>query len=252
MFVLLMKTDNLNLIMDNTIKYTLLYAFLFIMGALIVFSYKSSANEVKPVGNGCFTSYAETKNIVLNDETKVKLRPGSILLYPEKFAEDNKSVHLKGEAIFNVSADEVPFIVNSGNICVEACASSSFAINSFSNDSVVSIIPYQGVVKLMFNDGGLGKALPVNVRTEINNYTGDVAFFRTAEYKNELYKKDCLVFQNERLENIVNTLIRNYNIDLNYDYSKYRNGRYTVTFFPYSSSSEAVDILCNITGIEVF
>ena len=238
--------------MDNAIKYTSLCFLLFVIGAIIMLTYKNSEAIENSKYISCFTSYGETKNIILNDGTNAILRPGSILLYSDKLSEKKRMLYLKGEALLDVSIKEPPLILSSGCFSIVALPNSSFAINSFNEDSIFTILPFKGEIKFIGCDGKTGRNLPLNVRVEINRNNGEMNFFRTSDYKNELYKNGCMVFQNERLEYIVNSLIRNYCSDLNYDSSKYGNGRYTVTFFPYSNLSESIDILCNIIGTEVF
>ena len=65
------------------------------------------------------TRNGEIREVVLPDNTKVVLNAGSILLYPEKFA-DTRYVYLTGEAVFDVTASkEHPFIVRTSDVNVK-------------------------------------------------------------------------------------------------------------------------------------
>lgn len=238
--------------MDNAVKYFFFCTILFLLGGMMMLSYRTSVDNKEVKKMECFTSYGETKNIILNDGTQVTLKPGSILLYPDAFNERERYVYMKGEAVFDISDDMRPFVLNSGDKRIISEGNSSFVFISFNNDSLLRVIPLSGDVKLFNGNAKKGRVLPVNVRTEINNNTGKVGFFRTTEYKNELYKKGSIVFQNEPLDFIVNTLIRTYNKDLNYNLELCKGNRYTVTFFPYSDVNETIKVLNTITGVSVF
>ena len=239
--------------MNNTIKLIVFCLLLFLFGGVAILLNKIFYCTNHYVELSCFTSYGETKNIVLYEGTQVVLKPGSVLLYPKTFSNYCRSVYLKGEAVFNISSDKRRFLINSGKRTIMAEGNSSLVFISFNNDSLMRVTPFSGKVKLI-SSSELEKEciLPLNIRSEINNNTGRIRFFRTSEYKNGLYKNGSIVFQNETLDFILKSLMRNYNRDFNYDSDIYRGNRYTITFFPYSDIDETINILNTITGVNVF
>lgn len=58
-------------------------------------------------------------HVTLSDGTKVWVNAGSKLHYPLYFEGDQRAVELEGEAYFEVSTDEIPFIVKSKNQTLE-------------------------------------------------------------------------------------------------------------------------------------
>lgn len=55
--------------------------------------------------------------VVLSDSTKVWLSPNSVLQYPDKFTGKERTVHLKGEAFFEVTKNpQRPFVIYSGQL----------------------------------------------------------------------------------------------------------------------------------------
>ena len=75
--------------------------------------------------------YGHSVLVNLSDGTRVYLRPGSSLIYPDEFIDDSRIVSLKGEAYFCVARDARPFIVGTQhgiirdygtdfNICAES------------------------------------------------------------------------------------------------------------------------------------
>ena len=65
------------------------------------------------------TANAETKTVMLADGSTARLNSGSTLTYPASFAEDERRVVLQGEALFEVVAGAVPFVVGSENADVQ-------------------------------------------------------------------------------------------------------------------------------------
>lgn len=75
--------------------------------------------------------------IVLPDHSKVTLKPGSTLIYPEKFKGDERKITLTGEAFFEVSHNEKqPFIVKAQSAEVKVLGTSFFVSCTDSNASV--------------------------------------------------------------------------------------------------------------------
>jgi transmembrane sensor len=59
----------------------------------------------------------QTKKITLSDGTKVWLNAGSELRFPDDFKGDTRTVHLSGEAYFDVQHDETkPFLIYTGKV----------------------------------------------------------------------------------------------------------------------------------------
>lgn len=58
-----------------------------------------------------------TKEIILEDGSRITLNAGSNLRYPERFSGKTREVYLEGEALFDVAHDpDKPFIVHSGQL----------------------------------------------------------------------------------------------------------------------------------------
>ena len=82
----------------------------------------SSRNEVHTVVADYVEVCArkgEIREVILPDQSRVTLNSGSVLLYPETFS-DVRSVHLSGEAVFDVTAsEEHPFVVRTADVNVK-------------------------------------------------------------------------------------------------------------------------------------
>jgi len=78
------------------------------------------AAQSEPVTNSLVVPYGHSVLVKLSDGSRVYLRPGSKLIYPEEFIGDYRVVSLKGEAYFCVAHNaERPFVVGTpqGIVC---------------------------------------------------------------------------------------------------------------------------------------
>ncbi len=89
---------------------------------------------------------ADTVNVLLADQTSVKLNKNSKLTYPDKFKNDERKVKLKGEAYFEVTHNkEKPFIVET-EIALIKVLGTSFNVKTY--DTINKVTVQSGKVEL--------------------------------------------------------------------------------------------------------
>jgi ferric-dicitrate binding protein FerR (iron transport regulator) len=90
---------------------------------------------------------ASEQKIFLKDGSCVLLEPGSELSYPENF-HDNREVHLKGEAFFQVTSDKKhPFYVYAGNVITHVVGT-SFRVNAADDKGKITVSVKTGKVSV--------------------------------------------------------------------------------------------------------
>lgn len=95
-----------------------------------------------------YTAKGETKVILLQDGTEVKLSPSSVLLYPSDFHETERKVFLTGEAFFDIKHnDKYPFHVTTPHFEITDLGT-SFTVSSYTEDDKVSTTLKTGKVEL--------------------------------------------------------------------------------------------------------
>ena len=101
----------------------------------------------------CYIPTAEIRELTLPDGTYVMLNSKSILLlYPEKFTGETRSVYLIGEANFKVKPDKKhPFIVKANDYQVTALGT-EFNVNAYPENSELMATLLEGSVKVEFNN----------------------------------------------------------------------------------------------------
>jgi transmembrane sensor len=90
----------------------------------------------------------ERANIQLVDGTRVTLNVDSRLRMPASFPSDTRTVHLEGEAYFDVSTDSTrPFIVRAHDAVIDVHGT-SFNVRSYPEDRHVHVAVVEGAVSL--------------------------------------------------------------------------------------------------------
>lgn len=87
--------------------------------------------------------------IVLPDSSQVTLKPGSTLVYPQKFKSNIRQVKLiNGEAFFEVTPNQLaPFVIDAGKANVKVLGT-SFSVRAYDSDKHVEVLVRTGKVEL--------------------------------------------------------------------------------------------------------
>lgn len=158
--------------------------------------------------------------LTLSDGTKVWLNSDSRLKYPVNFIDSVREVTISGEAYFEVNHTNTPFIVktNKGNIRV---LGTEFNVNNYpgSRETVTTLI--NGKIAYRLPNGQQLILTPsqqiiirTNGRTEIKTVDTQYA----TSWKNGMF-----LFQEMRLEDIMNQLERWYDIHVFYTHERAKN-----------------------------
>lgn len=152
-------------------------------------------------------------SIVLADSTKVYLNAGTELRYPLCFSGERREVYLKGEAYFEVKRDEErPFVVHAGGADVTVYGT-CFNVNNYAQDRVETVL-VEG--KVGMSDGREEVRLAPGQK---GTFAADKPGIRVEEvevYAYVAWKDGNFVFDNERLEEIMEELARWYNVEVFY------------------------------------
>ena len=117
---------------------------------LYVFKSEFISSSEEPVAVSFITKEnpkGQRRQIRLPDGTSVHLNAGSQLIYPDKF-DDERKVHLKGEAFFEVTRDTSrPFVISSGDIETTVLGT-SFNVRAFQNSNEIQVAVATGRVEV--------------------------------------------------------------------------------------------------------
>jgi transmembrane sensor len=105
-----------------------------------------------------YVTKKEVKEIKLADGSNIAISPNSNLKVDKNFGKKNRMLHLKGEAAFSVvHREELPFIVDAGNVFIKDIGT-KFVVKSSADTDTVYVKVDEGVV-LLFDS--LGSSLEI-------------------------------------------------------------------------------------------
>jgi ferric-dicitrate binding protein FerR (iron transport regulator) len=100
--------------------------------------------------------------ITLPDGSLIQANTGTIILYPESYGKDTRTVYISGEANFKVQKNkDVPFIVKSKDFLVRALGT-EFNVSSYSDNTCFEVTLISGSVKVQQNNNPADYILKVN------------------------------------------------------------------------------------------
>jgi len=219
---------------------------LFITGSFSTYLFlKSSAEKNETVRMlHCFVPYGERKSIQLPDGSTVWLNAGSLLVYPEKFSGDVRSIYLSGEAEFTVTKNKTkPFIVKTNHMEVEALGT-VFTITSFPEDSITQTMLEEGAVRVgIFNKRHENRILQPNDLLTYSHNSENVTISNVDAAQSAEWKNGHLIFKNATISKIFKSIERRHNVNISYDIQNFGVGIYNVKFMPNETVEESLDVL---------
>ncbi len=154
--------------------------------------------------------------VELEDGTTVLLNQHSALRYPKAFAKNVRTLELEGEAFFNVAENASrPFIVELAETQVTVLGT-AFNVRAFLDEDFTEVTVESGKVRFAINKSGQAKVLTAKQKAI---YTHDRAFSvgRDDALHALDWLKGDLVFENERLSTVLESLERYYRVELELD-----------------------------------
>jgi len=156
--------------------------------------------------------------ILLPDGTSVWLNASSKLKFPTQFSGQERKVELSGEGYFEVAKNkEKPFIVSTEKEVIKVLGT-HFNVNSYEDETFSRTTLVEGKVKVSMaqqSDKPSSSALLSPGQQSIINKTGmrvlDVAAQDAIAWKNGDF-----MFNDERIESVMRTLARWYNVEIIY------------------------------------
>ena len=161
--------------------------------------------------------------LVLSDGTRVHLNSMSSLRFPGTFTADAREVELDGEAYFDVTPGNTPFIVNARGLKVEVLGT-SFNISAYPDEDLETTL-VTGSVKLS-TDNGESFMLKPSQQAILSSDHNEMNIRTIDTYTYTSWVNGLIHFKDERLEDIMRTLSRWYDIDVVYTSQNLKNLRF--------------------------
>ena len=212
-----------------------------------------------------------TRKIVLPDGTKITINMGSSLKFEAGFGKSSRTVHLNGEAYFDIAKNPIPFIVNTDHYTIRDIGT-IFNVKAYSDDLSFETMVIEGEVEI---EGKLkidsDKPQKVSVKKQqifkLNyaqvevgeillekNYSDivEVTVQKISPAQAEVYTgwtEDLLVFEGKTFQEIIKIMERRYDVEIITKDLKLRNYEYTGSFKNIDQVDKALKILKETTDI---
>ena len=156
-------------------------------------------------------------NLILSDGTRVYLNAESVITFPKHFTGERREVTLEGEAYFHVTASkEHPFIVKTKDMDVMVTGT-EFNVKAYPDEMNVQATLLQGVVTVF---SGFEKKEKVEIKpNQQAEWCRDSVKMRVKKVDPDLFmawKNGRFIFRQDRLEDIMRTLARWYDVEVIY------------------------------------
>lgn len=195
----------------------------------------------------CIVPYGEKKLIVLPDSSKVWVNSGSIIIYPEKFVGDTRTIYLNGEANFSVTKNpDKRFIVSTNNLNIEALGT-IFNVRAYLDLPKITATLEQGKIKVETKTGPVqSMILKPNEQIIYDNKTQYLSKQIVDAKRVAMWKDGYLIFQEASFGDILHAIEKRYDVVIHFDAGKYEGRTFTVRFSPEETLPETFDILKEI------
>ena len=172
------------------------------------------SKQPQPVFHRVDIPHGGEYKLVLADGTCVHLNAMSSLRYPVPFAGDCREVELEGEGYFEVAKNGVPFVVKTKGMQVEVLGT-TFNLSAYPGDDAYQATLVSGSVKVVADSGKSLLLKPSQqVTLDAENGQMEVRTVDTSFYTS--WVQGRINFKDQRLEDIMETLSRWYDMEVSY------------------------------------
>ena len=224
------KAERKKVVCSQLMRYAALLAIPLLMTSLVLGYLYFSGTETDEKYAEVVTATGSVIRYELPDGSVVWLNAGTTLRYPTVFKKNNRSVELKGEAYFEIQADqERPFYVNTRNGLSVYVYGTKFNVNAYENDDYIETVLEKGKVNV------ITPSRETIVLAPGEQLLYDKQSQKSVKNKVDVYGKIAwkdgkLVFRNTPLEEIFKRLERHFNVDIQYNNRCEKEYRYRATF----------------------
>ncbi|GAA4298676.1 FecR family protein [Aestuariibaculum suncheonense] len=180
-----------------------------------------------PKMNTLYVPVGGVYQIKLPDGTKVWLNSATSLEFPERFVGDQRVVTLKGEAYFDVTKSNRPFIVKTNSTDVTVLGT-QFNVSSYDDDSYFSSTLVEGSVALTSKlKDHSSTILSPGERAILDKKNSNIEVASVDAGIYTAWKDGKFYFERERLDQILVKMSRWYNVDVFIENDKLKEETFT-------------------------
>ena len=207
-----------------------------------------SDNARQPaVNNTLITSKGIRQKITLSDGTVVWLNSETQLTFPTTFIGAERTVTLSGEAYFDVTHSDKPFIVKNGQNSVRVYGT-TFCVTSYPDIQSSDVALYSGSVQVSTPIASV--MLQPGFKVEIDNRTNKISPQVHHAFDSPDWMRGRMEFYSQPLYKVLNSLERWYGIDSDIEAS-IMNKEITIMVSDKINLQELIDLLNTTQNLSV-
>jgi transmembrane sensor len=189
------------------------------IGAFVLYLIPSNGKEQ------VFAAQTTKKAVKLTDGTAVTIAANSSVELAAGYGKNNRSLKLKGSGYFSVKhSEQLPFVIETGPIHIKDLGT-KFDVRT--TDDTIFVRVDEGIV-MIYDNAGMKITLKANESAHYVIATGELEL-EVQTYAPETGVK-TFVFDNQRLEDVVNRLKSVYSADIRIEDPQVKNCRITTQF----------------------
>lgn len=179
------------------------------------------------------TNPGMTTRLNLPDGTQVCLNAGSTLTYPAQFTGNTRSVHLSGEAYFEVAKDpDNRFIVHTPDRSAIEVHGTHFNVEAYPEDANVTTTLTEGKVSFLYQEGGAMKRVSMipGQKLTYNASNHGLALQKTSGVAELSWTEGKIIFENTPLSEALHMLSKRFHATFKVRDARLEANRFTGTF----------------------
>ncbi|MCY1633433.1 FecR family protein [Marinifilum sp. D737] len=202
--------------------------------------------------NMLHTSKGDDYQLELSDGTIVYLNGDSKLKYPVSFGDNERRVQLQGEAFFDVSKTGKRFVVEVDDMEVEVLGT-QFNVMAYENENSIQTTLVSGKVKVSINTNGIDESLMLEPGNQAiwNHKEGELGCKKVDTKLYTSWVNGYFRFEDQRLEDVLRTIARWYDIKVFYHNPDLKNKRLSGRLNKLKGLEVISDMIEKVSDIEI-
>lgn len=190
----------------------------------------------------------QVKEIFLADGTQVWLNSNSKLIFPTVFTSDNREIELRGEAFFEVTANEdKPFLVKTRNHTVKVTGT-RFNVCEYPESDIIETTLEEGKVKII--TGNLIKDIMHGQQSSFNTETAKIHIGQADMKVNTSWIKGVHEFNDESVSRIFKIIERWWDVEIDYPEERLNKERITGVLRKHKTLEQNFELIKQVIPIE--
>ena len=205
-------------------------AAIFVLALLISIYFISDRKEIIQAWNTIEVPIGQRTFLTLTDGTKVWLNAKTKLSFPDKFDKTNRIVKLDGEAVFDVTHNELPFIVETNKYKVKVLGT-EFNVYAYSHSNTFEATLIRGKITIQqSNSNDTILELSPNHMASYNETSEKLELKPVNTQQSVYWREGIYSFENQSLASIFQRLERYYEVEFDVKKKKILDDSFTGKF----------------------